>query len=92
MTTKAELMEELTLSHARSLLGRQDAVPAAIACPQPRTETDYREDCDNWRAKYEEAREEIGRLQTASSLAWSRVELLRGQVARLQCALLGAVE
>ena len=92
MTTKAELLEELTISQPRVLLGQHDIVPAASVCPQPRTETDYREDPDHWRAKYEEALEEIGRLQTINSLAWSRVELLRGQVARLQCALLGAAE
>jgi hypothetical protein len=90
MTTKEELLEELTISLPGRLLGRQDGAPAAIADHQQRSETDYRGDPEYWRAQYEAAQEELGRLQTEVSLAWSRVEQLRGQLARLQCALLGA--
>ena len=78
MTTKAELLEELTISLPGCRLGRQES------------ETDDRETLEHWRAQYEAAQAEISRLRTDNSLAWARVEVLRGQVARLQGALLGA--
>lgn len=77
MTTQEELLEELTISLPGRLL-------------EQRSEVDYREEVDSWRAQYEAAQAEIRRLRTDNSLAWARVEQLRGQVARLQCALLGA--
>jgi hypothetical protein len=77
MTTKDELLEELTLSLPGRLLEQCSKMAS-------------REAFDSWRAQYEGADVEIRRLRTDNSLAWATVEQLRGQVARLQSALLGA--
>src|SRR3954447_19828072 len=61
MTTKEELLEELTISLPGRLL-------------EQRSEMDYREAVEHWRVQYEAAQAEIRRLRTENSLAWAKVE------------------